>query len=107
MPISARSARSPCISSDADGREQLQGRDPLRHRPDRAVVEHVLGVSQSGPGMERSKRMMDINMMASCQGGAKERTVREYEALFAAAGISAPARLVPMRDILSLVEVVL
>ena len=72
-----------------------------------AVVEHVLGVSQSGPGMERSKRMMDINMMASCQGGAKERTVREYEALFAAAGISAPARLVPMRDILSLVEVVL
>ena len=70
-----------------------------------AIVEHVLGAS--GPGMERAKAMMDINMMASCVGGAKERTVPAYEALFAAAGISAPATLVPMRDILSVVEVAL
>jgi len=68
-----------------------------------AVVEHVLGVS--GPGMERAKAMMDINMMASCVGGAKERSVAEYEALFSAAGIQAKATLVSMRDILSLVEV--
>ena len=67
------------------------------------VVEHVLGVSV--PGMERAKAMMDINMMASCQGGAKERAVAEYEALFAAAAIRGQATLVPMRDILSLVEV--
>ena len=70
-----------------------------------AVVEHVLGVS--GPGMERAKAMMDINMMASCVGGAKERSVAEYKALFAAAGITAPAALIPMRDILSVVEVAL
>jgi len=69
------------------------------------VVEHVLGVS--GAGMERAKAMMDINMMASCVGGAKERAVPEYEALFVAAGITAPATLVPMRDILSIVEVAL
>ena len=61
----------------------------------------------SGPGMERAKAMMDINMMASCVGGAKERNVTEYAALFAAAGIAAPPTLVPMRDILSVVEVAL
>ena len=33
--------------------------------------------------------------MASCVGGAKERAVPEYEALFVAAGITAPATLVP------------
>ena len=56
--------------------------------------------------MERAKAMMDLNMMASCVSGAKERSVAEYEALFAAAGIGggAPATLYPMRDILSLVE---
>ena len=70
-----------------------------------AVVEHVLGVS--GPFMERAKAMMDINMMASNPSGAKERSVAEYEALFAAAGITAPATLIPMRDILSIVEVAL
>ena len=70
-----------------------------------AVVEHVLGVS--GPFMERAKAMMDVNMMASNPGGAKERSVAEYEALFAAAGITAPATLIPMRDILSIVEVAL
>ena len=70
-----------------------------------AVVEHVLGVS--GPFMERAKAMMDINMMASNPSGAKERSVAEYEALFAAAGITAPATLIPMRDILSFVEVAL
>ena len=51
--------------------------------------------------------MMDINMMASNPSGAKERSVAEYEALFAAAGITAPATLIPMRDILSIVEVAL
>ena len=70
-----------------------------------AVVEHVLGVS--GPGMERAKAMMDINMMALYVGGAKERSLAEFQALFAAAGIMAPAALVPMRDILSVVEVAL
>mmetsp|Transcript_14251 Transcript_14251/g.23732 ORF Transcript_14251/g.23732 Transcript_14251/m.23732 type:complete len:407 (-) Transcript_14251:248-1468(-) len=67
------------------------------------VAEHVLGVS--GPGMERAKAMMDLNMMAANPSGAKERSVAEFAALFAAAGISAPAKLVQMRDILSLVEV--
>mmetsp|Transcript_652 Transcript_652/g.1693 ORF Transcript_652/g.1693 Transcript_652/m.1693 type:complete len:410 (-) Transcript_652:137-1366(-) len=70
-----------------------------------AVVEHVLGVS--GSSMERAKALMDINMMASCQGGSKERGVPEFEALFAAAGISAPVKLVMMRDIMSVVEVAL
>jgi len=68
-----------------------------------AVVEHVVGVS--GAGMERAKAMMDLNMMASCESGAKERSVDEYKALFTAAGLSAPPTLVRMRDILSLIEV--
>ena len=67
----------------------------------------LVGARPRGAGMERSKAMMDINMMASCVGGAKERAVAEYEALFAAAGITAPAALVPMRDILSVVDVAL
>jgi len=67
-----------------------------------AVVEHVVGVS--GAGMERAKAMMDLNMMASCEAGAKERSVAEYQALFTAAGLSALPKLVQMRDILSLVE---
>jgi len=68
-----------------------------------AVVEHVLGVS--GAGMERAKAMMDLNMMASCESGAKERSVEEYQALFTAAGLHGTAQLLPMRDILSLIEV--
>ena len=68
-----------------------------------AIVEHVLGVS--GAMMERAKAMMDLNMMASCESGAKERSVAEYQALLTTAGFSSPAKLVPMRDILSLVEV--
>jgi len=70
-----------------------------------AVVEHVLGVS--GVGMERAKTMLDMQMMAAMKGGAKERAVHEFEALFAAAGISAPVNVVMMRDILSVVEAVL
>ena len=50
---------------------------------------------------------MDINMMASCPAGAKERSVPEYETLVRAAGLKSPARLVEMRDILSMVEVAL
>jgi len=67
------------------------------------VVEHVIGVSSAG--MERSKAMMDLNMMASCPAGAKERSVPEYEKLFTVAGLSKPVKLVPMRDILSALEV--
>ena len=68
-----------------------------------AIVEHVLGVS--GPGMARAKAMMDLNMMASCPPGAKERSVGEYDALFAATGsLAAPSTVYKMRDILSLVE---
>ena len=68
-----------------------------------AIVEHVLGVS--GPGMERAKAMMDLNMMVSNPPGAKERSVGEYDALFAATGgLAAPSTVYKMRDILSLVE---
>ena len=40
--------------------------------------------------------------MANCESGAKERSVAEYQALFAAAGLRGTAQLFPMRDILSL-----
>ena len=65
------------------------------------TTDFILGVD--GANMEMNKKMMDINMMASNPPGAGERTVDEYMALFAKAGIAATPELVKMRDLVSTV----
>jgi hypothetical protein len=68
------------------------------------IIEHIIGGSASS-GMERAKALMDINMMAACEAGAKERSQLQYEQLARDAGIQGAITLHPMRDILGLVEV--
>jgi len=65
------------------------------------TTDFILGVD--GANMEMNKKMMDVNMMASNPPGARERTVDEYMALFAKAGIAATPELVKMRDLVSTV----
>ena len=65
------------------------------------TTDFILGVD--GANMEMSKRMMDVNMMASNQPGARERTFEEYAALFSKAGLAQPPQLVKMRDLVSTV----
>ena len=57
--------------------------------------------------METSKRLMDINMMASNPPGARERTWSDYAELFAKAGFPGKPTLVKMRDLVSTVEATL
>ena len=54
---------------------------------------------------EKAKSLMAINMIASNPYGARERTVEEHGELFAAAGYKNSPTLVPMRSIISIVEV--
>ena len=68
-----------------------------------ATTDFILGVD--GPNMEMTKRLMDVNMMASNQPGARERTFDEYKALFTKAGIANNPELVKMRDLVSTVVV--
>ena len=68
------------------------------------LTEQVLDTG-SGASMETSKSLMSINMLASNKAGAKERTLEEYAQLFFAAGIEGKPKLIPLRDIMSVVEV--
>ena len=65
-------------------------------------TDFILGLD--GPNMETSKRLMDINMMASNPTGARERTIDEYKALFLMSSLF-PMKLIKMRDLVSTLEV--
>jgi hypothetical protein len=67
------------------------------------LTEQVLNTA--GVSMETTKSLMSINMLASNKAGAKERTLEEYAQLFTAAGIEGKPKLIPLRDIMSVVEV--
>jgi len=74
-------------------------------KPGASIVstDFIMGVD--GAAMETSKRLMDINMMASNPAGARERSWEEYRALFVAAGVAAnKVQLIKMRDLVSTVE---
>lgn len=68
-------------------------------------TDFILGTD--GANMEMSKRMMDVNMMASNPPGASERTWESYAALFRAAGVPGTPALIKMRDLVSTVQVTL
>ena len=68
------------------------------------LTEQVLNTG-TGVSMETTKSLMSINMLASNKAGAKERTLEEYAQLFSAAGIEGKPKLIPLRDIMSVVEV--
>lgn len=67
------------------------------------LLEFVQGVH--GNTMEQTTSWLDINMMGSCEFGAKERTMEQYQALFAAAGYKSTAKRIPLRDISSAVQI--
>ncbi len=56
-------------------------------KPGALVVTTDLLRGVHGPEFERAKVLMDINMMANCKSGARERDVNTYMALFEDAGI--------------------
>merc|ERR1740123_657926 len=68
-------------------------------------VDTILGID--GHGLEQVKALMDIQMMATLDEGAKERTKDEYFNLFKLANIPATPQLRKLRTIVSLVEVAL
>jgi len=68
------------------------------------TTDFILGLD--GQNMEMSKRLMDINMMASNPSGARERTHDEYTSLFPKAGLSGQIKLIKMRDLVSTLEVI-
>jgi hypothetical protein len=61
------------------------------------VVEHVVGAPNAAP----EGKMMDLTMMVMC--GGRERTQREFDAVFAAAGLQ-PTSVTPTGTPLSLIE---
>ncbi|KAL1528236.1 hypothetical protein AB1Y20_009594 [Prymnesium parvum] len=65
-------------------------------------TDFILGLD--GSAMEKTKKLMDINMMGSCPSGGRERTVEEYMNLYLEAGLPRPT-LIKMRDVVSSVEV--
>ena len=68
------------------------------------VNEFVLGTH--GKMMERAKHLMDLNMAASCQTGARVRTLDGHRALLEAAGADVSSlRLKRLRSIVDVVEV--
>jgi len=65
----------------------------------------ILG-STTSPSLESGKNMMDVNMLVSNEPGARERTFEDYGGLFLAAGFEKQASLIPLLDIMSLVQVI-
>jgi len=76
-------------------------------KPGASIVSTDCMLGVHGPNMEMTKRMMDINMMASNPTGARERTWEQYKALFAQAGIAQEPELIKMRDLVSTAHVTL
>ena len=66
------------------------------------VNEFVIGTQ--GREMERTKRLLDLNMAANNIPGARLRTVDEHAKLLAKAGLPAAA-LVPLRSLPSVLRV--
>jgi len=72
-------------------------------KPGAKVVTTDFILEVDGANMEMSKRLMDINMMASNPAGARERTWPHYRGLFEKAGLKGTS-LIKMRDLVSTVE---
>lgn len=69
-----------------------------------AIMEQVLDTA--GPNMETSKAMMSINMLSSNKYGAMERNVPHYAKLLKDAGYKNKVKLTELRDIFSVVEII-
>jgi len=67
-------------------------------------AEQVMDIG-NGLAFDIAASLMSVNMLASCPRGARERTLEEFEDLFAAAGYGGKLRLIRTRDVMSLVEV--
>jgi hypothetical protein len=67
------------------------------------IAEHVMGATQYFRGLEATKALMSINMVASC--GAKERSLTEFNELFLRAGLTNTPKITLTRNILSLIEI--
>ncbi len=69
------------------------------------IVQDQITETGAPSFFEKAKSLMAINMIASNPYGARERTVEEHGELFAAAGYKNSPTLIPMRSIMSIVEV--
>lgn len=68
------------------------------------IQDHI--IETGAPSFfEKAKSLMSINMISSCAYGASERSIDEHSDLFAAAGYKNAPTFVPLRAILSIVEV--
>lgn len=56
-------------------------------QPNSLIVSTDFILNTAGPNMEMTKKLMDINMMASNPKGARERGFEEYKMLFVEAGV--------------------
>mmetsp|Transcript_34356 Transcript_34356/g.58193 ORF Transcript_34356/g.58193 Transcript_34356/m.58193 type:complete len:431 (+) Transcript_34356:84-1376(+) len=70
-------------------------------------ADFILGSHPSRSSLEQFKALMDINMLASCPMGARERSLADFKDLFSAAGITGNVTQYDLRDPLSVVEVAL
>lgn len=65
------------------------------------IAERMLGTSM----FEVSKSLASVNLVATSDYGAKDRTLQEYNALVSAAGYLKPFKLVRLRNPLTILEV--
>ena len=92
-----------CITIIKNIKEIAQKRKRSGEPPVILTTDFIL--DEDGHQFERSKRLMDVNMLSSCPAGARERTFAEYKKLFSEAGVHAEPKLIKLRELVSVVQV--